>query len=118
MKQTNIKLIRFLTILIMLSILAVGSVGPALAQGGGGDAVASAFSSVIENIMGIVKRLTLYVGGLGLGLWGFGKVIRPVDTTLSQYTQQYLKEFVIGIVIVYGASTIVEALVTSIEGSF
>jgi len=117
-KQTNIKLIRFLTILIMLSILAVGPVGPALAQSGGGDAVASAFSSVIENIMGIVKRLTLYVGGLGLGLWGFGKVIRPVDTTLSQYTQQYLKEFVIGIVIVYGASTIVEALVTSIEGSF
>jgi type IV secretory pathway VirB2 component (pilin) len=117
-KQSNIIQVRFFTSLVMLAVLAGGPVGQALAQSGGGDAVTAAFAGVVETITDIIQGLTVVVGILGIVLYGFGKVARGIFPEIAQMTQQYLKEFIIGIVVVFGAATIVEAVVSSIEGSF
>ena len=118
MKPSTINLTRFLTILVVLSVLAFGPAGAALAQSGAGDAVSSAFAGVVETITSIIQGLTLVVGILGFVLYGFGKVARGIFPELAQMTQQYIKDFTVGVVVVYGAATIVEAVVTSVQGSF
>ena len=118
MKPSNITLIRFFTSLVILSILVVGPAGPALAQSGAGDAVSAAFAGVVETITSIIQGLTLVVGILGFVLYGFGKVARGIFPELAQMTQQYIKDFTVGVVVVYGAATIVEAVVSSVQGSF
>ena len=118
MKPSTINLIRFLTILVMLAALTTGPAGPALAQGGAGEAVSAAFAGVVETIINIIQGLTLVVGILGFVLYGFGKVARGIFPELAQMTQQYIKDFTVGVVVVYGATTIVEAMVTSVQGSF
>ncbi len=108
-------MIRIFTFLVLVAVLAVVPAGDALAQGG--DEVTAAFQGILETVINIIQGLTVVVGILGLTLWGFGKVARPVFPEISNFTSQYIQGFVIGIVIVYVAATVVEALASSVSGS-
>ena len=79
---------------------------PALADSG----VGGKFEEIINKIVETVQNLTLVIGLMGLVLWGFGKVARPIVPQISQLTQQYFMQFIIGIVVVFSASEIVEMI--------
>lgn len=117
-KETKLKTgrspIRLMTVLIVVGLVAVVSASPALAQGG--DEISAAFSGIVTTITGIIQTLTVVVGILGVTLWGFAKVARPIFPELSQLTGQYIGQFVIGVVAVYVAATVVESITGAIGG--
>lgn len=104
--------VRLMTLLVLGGVLAVIPAGSALAQDGSG--VSEAFSSIVTTITGIIQSLAVVVGILGISLWGFGKLARPVFPEISQLTNQYINQFMIGLVAVYLASTVVEAVAGAI----
>ena len=106
--------IRLVTALIVIGLVAVVSASPALAQGG--DEISAAFSGIVVTITGIIQSLTVVVGILGVTLWGFAKVARPIFPELSQLTGQYIGQFVIGVVAVFVAATVVESIAGAIGG--
>jgi len=106
--------VQLATLLILVSVLAVVSARPALAQGG--DEISAAFSGIVVTITGIIQSLTVVVGILGVTLWGFAKVARPIFPELSQLTGQYIGQFVIGVVAVFVAATVVESIAGAIGG--
>jgi hypothetical protein len=71
----------------------------------------------VTTIIDIIQSLTVVVGILGVTIWGFGKVARPVFPEISQLTNQYVSQFIIGIVVVFVATTVVEGLASAIGGS-
>ena len=87
--------------------------GEVLAQ----DEITTAFSNVVTTITGIIQGLAVVVGILGLSIWGLAKIARPVFPELSNLTNQYIGGLVVGVVVVFLAATVVEALATAIEGS-
>lgn len=114
-KQNYIVSVKVATYLVMVGLLLVLPASAALAQGGGD--VAAAFSGIVTTITDIIKSLTMVVGILGITFWGFGKVARPIFPEISQMTSQYINGFLVGIVAVYIAATVVEALTSAIGGS-
>ncbi len=104
--------VRIVTLLLLIAILAVSPAGIALAQDGSG--VSEAFSGIVTTITDIIQSLSVVVGILGISLWGFGKLARPVFPEISQLTSQYITQFMIGLVAVYLASTVVEAIASAI----
>jgi hypothetical protein len=107
--------IRTMTLLVMIALLLVLPALPAYAQGPGG-AITDAFRSIIETVTGILQGLAVVAGILGLTLWGFSKIARPVFPELSALTQQYIGSFMIGIAVIYVATTIVETIAGELEG--
>ena len=105
-------MIRLFTSLVVVGIVLGGLAVSAYAQDGGD--VAAAFSGIITTVTGIIKSLTVVVGILGVTLWGFGKVARPIFPELSNTTNQYISQFVIGVVAVFVAATVVEAITSAI----
>ncbi len=93
---------RLLTLIVVIGIVAVAS--PALAQGDPG----TAFDDIITNITELIQDVTLIVGVLGLVIWGFAKVARPMFPEISSMTQQYIPNFLIGVVVVFTAAEIVD----------
>ncbi len=107
--------IQLLVTIVMIGILLVVPAGSAFAQDGG--AVGDAFTGIIETITGIIQSLTIIVGILGITVWGFGKVARPVFPEIAQMTNQYINGFLVGIVAVYVAATVVEELANAVSGA-
>ncbi len=107
-RRNRFLILRLMIILVMCGILFTAA--PALAQGG----VGGKFEGIITKITETVQNLTLIIGLLGLVLWGFGKVARPVLPQISQLTNQYFMEFVIGIVVVFSAAEIVEMVASAV----
>ncbi len=103
-RHNRFLILRLMVILVMCGILFTAA--PALAQGG----VGGKFEGIITKITELVQNLTLVIGLLGLVLWGFGKVARPIFPAISQLTNQYFNEFIIGIVVVFSAAEIVEMI--------
>jgi hypothetical protein len=115
----NLNVIRLCAFIVTLGVMLgapVLSGGVAFAQSGGGD-VAAAFTDIVTAITDIIQSLTVVVGILGITFWGFGKVARPVFPEISQMTNQYINGFLIGIVAVFVATSVVEALASAIGGS-
>jgi type IV secretory pathway VirB2 component (pilin) len=102
-------------LVILLALLAVLPATPALAQGG--DEVAAAFTNIVTVITGIIQSLAVVVGVLGLSFWGFARIARPIFPELMNTTNQYINQFVIGLVAVYVAASVVEALAAAIGGA-
>ena len=105
---------RVMTLLVVVGLLLVLPAAPALAQGG--DGISSALGQIVESITNIIQGLTVVVGILGLTLWGFAKVARPIFPELSQLTNQYVGQFVLGVVVVFVAATIVEEIASAVGG--
>ncbi len=105
--------IRFITFMIMLGLLLVAPAGNALAQ----DEITTAFSNVVTTITGIIQGLAVVIGILGLSIWGLAKIARPVFPELSNLTNQYIGGLVVGVVVVFLAATVVEALASAVENS-
>jgi type IV secretory pathway VirB2 component (pilin) len=106
--------VRVATLLVTLGLLLVLSAAPALAQAGGG--ISAALGDIVLSITDIIQGLTVVVGILGLTLWGFAKVARPIFPELSQLTNQYVGQFVLGVVVVFVAATIVEEIAAAVGG--
>lgn len=106
--------IRLMTLLIMIGLLLVLPAGTALAQGG--DEITTAFSGVVETIVGIIQGLAVVVGIAGLSVWGLARIARPIFPELSNLTQQYIGSLVIGVVVVFVAATVVEGLASAVGG--
>ena len=106
--------IRLMTALIMVGLLLVLPAGTALAQGG--DEITTAFSGVVETIVGIIQGLAVVVGIAGLSVWGLARIARPIFPELSSLTQQYIGSLVIGVVVVFVAATVVEGLASAVGG--
>ena len=106
--------IRLVTLLIMIGLLLVLPAGTALAQGG--DEITTAFSGVVETIVGIIQGLAVVVGIAGLSVWGLARIARPIFPELSNLTQQYIGSLVIGVVVVFVAATVVEGLASAVGG--
>jgi len=106
--------IRLMTALIMVGLLLVLPAGTALAQGG--DEITTAFSGVVETIVGIIQGLAVVVGIAGLSVWGLARIARPIFPELSNLTQQYIGSLVIGVVVVFVAATVVEGLASAVGG--
>jgi hypothetical protein len=115
LRPPNVTTIKFFTLLIMLALLLVIPAGSALAQGG--EDVSAAFTNIVTTVTDIIQSLTVVVGILGITFWGFGKVARPVFPEISQLTNQYISGFLVGIVAVFVAATVVEALAEAIGSS-
>ncbi len=105
--------IRLITGLIVVGMLLVLPAGNALAQ----DEITTAFSNVVTTITGIIQGLAVVIGILGLSIWGLAKIARPVFPELSNLTNQYIGGLVVGVVVVFLAATVVEALASAIESS-
>jgi len=105
--------VRLITGLILVGMLLVVPAGTAFAQ----DEITTAFSNVVTTITGIIQGLAVVVGILGLSIWGLAKIARPVFPELSNLTNQYIGGLVIGVVVVFLAATVVEALATAVESS-
>jgi type IV secretory pathway VirB2 component (pilin) len=103
-RRDRFLMVRLMTLLVMCGLLFTAA--PALAQSG----VGGKFEEIINKIVETVQNLTLVIGLMGLVLWGFGKVARPIVPQISQLTQQYFMQFIIGIVVVFSASEIVEMI--------
>lgn len=110
---TNPVTVRVIAGLVMLGLLLVLPAGHALAQ----DEITTAFSNVVTTITGIIQGLAVVVGILGLSIWGLARIARPVFPELSNLTSQYIGGLVIGVVVVFLAATVVEALAAAIESS-
>jgi len=107
----------FKTILwITLLAILIGGVTPVLAQGGGGGDIGATINEVINNIVGIIQQITIGIAILGLALWALGKLARPVFPQLSQLTANYVTEFLIGIVVIFSVSKIVEGIAGAVGG--
>ena len=106
--------IRLMTALIMVGLLLALPAGTALAQGG--DEITTAFSGVVETIVGIIQGLAVVVGIAGLSVWGLARIARPIFPELSNLTQQYIGSLVIGVVVVFVAATVVEGLASAVGG--
>jgi type IV secretory pathway VirB2 component (pilin) len=106
--------IRLMTALIMVGLLLALPAGTALAQGG--DEITTAFSGVVETIVGIIQGLAVVVGIAGLSIWGLARIARPIFPELSNLTQQYIGSLVIGVVVVFVAATVVEGLASAVGG--
>ena len=106
--------IRLITMLIVVGVLLVVPAGVALAQGG--DEITTAFSGVVETIVGIIQGLAVVVGIAGLSIWGLAKIARPIFPELSNLTQQYIGGLVVGVVVVFVAATVVEGLAAAVGG--
>ena len=106
--------IRLMTVLIMAGLLLVLPAGTALAQGG--DEITTAFSGVVETIVGIIQGLAVVVGIAGLSIWGLARIARPIFPELSNLTQQYIGSLVIGVIVVFVAATVVEGLASAVGG--
>ena len=104
--------IRLITMLVMIGILLVLPAGLALAQ----DEITSAFTGVVETIVGIIQGLAVVVGIAGLSIWGLARIARPIFPELSQLTNQYIGSLVIGVIIVFVAATVVEGLASAVGG--
>lgn len=104
--------IRLVTMVVMIGLLLVAPAGLALAQGG--DEITSAFSSVVETITGIIQGLAVVIGIAGLSIWGLARIARPIFPELSQLTNQYIGSLVIGVIVVFVASTVVEGLASAV----
>lgn len=107
--------LRTVTLLIMLGLLLTMPANGALAQDGTG--ISEAFSNVVATIIDIIQSLTVGVGILGVTIWGFGKVARPVFPEIAGLTQQYISQFLVGVVAVFIAATVVEGLAAALGGS-
>ena len=105
---------RTATLLIMLGLLLTIPSGTALAQDGTG--ISEAFNGVVTTITDIIQSLTVVVGILGMTIWGFGKVARPVFPEIAGLTQQYISQFLVGVVAVFIAATVVEGLAAALGG--
>jgi hypothetical protein len=115
----NLNVIRLCAFIVTIGVLLGAPVlggGLAFAQSGGGD-VAAAFTDIVTTITDIIQSLTVVVGILGITFWGFGKVARPVFPEVSQMTNQYINGFLVGIVAVFVATSVVEALASAVGGS-
>lgn len=106
--------IRLATLLVMMGLLAVLPAGAALAAGG---EITAAFSGVVETITGIIQGLAVVVGIAGLSLWGMAKIARPVFPELSNLTNQYISSLVVGVIFVFVAATVVQALADAVGGA-
>jgi len=100
---------------IILVAILIGGITPALAQGGGGD-IGDTLNEVINNIVDIIQQITIGIAILGLALWALGKRARPVFPQLSQLTANYISEFIIGIVVIFSVSKIVEGIASAVGG--
>jgi hypothetical protein len=107
--------LRTATTLVMLGLLLILPAGSALAQGGSG--ISEAFSGVVTTITDIIQSLTVVVGILGVTIWGFGKVARPIFPEVAGLTQQYISQFLVGVVAVFIAATVVEGISAALSGS-
>ena len=99
--------------IVMLAIL-IGGITPVLAQGGGGGDIGGTLNEIIDNVVGIIQQITIGVAILGLVIWALGKVARPVFPQLSQMTANYITEFIIGIVVVFAATKIVQGIANAV----
>lgn len=114
LKAGHLMTIRLVTLLVMVSLLAVLPAGAALAAGGD---ITAAFSGVVETITGIIQGLAVVVGIAGLSLWGMAKIARPIFPELSNLTNQYISSLVVGVIFVFVAATVVQALADAVGGA-
>jgi type IV secretory pathway VirB2 component (pilin) len=103
-------MVRLMTLVVMAGLVFVAQ--PALAQ----DGIGGAFEGIITSITELIQSITLGVGLLGIVLWGFGKVARPIFPEVSQMTAQYFNQFIIGIVVVFAATEIVDMVAGAAGG--
>jgi type IV secretory pathway VirB2 component (pilin) len=102
---------RLMTMIVIFGVMAVAH--PALAQ----DGIGGSLESIITSITDLIQQLTLGVGVLGVVLWGFGKVARPIFPEIAQLTAQYFNQFIIGVVAVFAAAEIVDMVAGAVGGA-
>jgi type IV secretory pathway VirB2 component (pilin) len=102
--------VRLMTLIVVMGIMTVAV--PALAQEG----VGGTFDAIITSITELIQQLTLAVGVLGIVIWGFGKVARPIFPEIAQLTSQYFNNFIIGVVVVFAATEIVDMVAGAVGG--
>lgn len=115
--KRNINPVIVIKIIVGIVILAIliGGITPVLAQGGGSD-IGDTLNEVITNIVDIIQKITIGIAVLGLALWALGKIARPVFPQLSQLTANYISEFIIGIVVIFSVTKIVEGIANAVGG--
>lgn len=84
---------------------------PALAQGGD---LGGPFESIMQSLAELLRNLATTAFLLGLILWAIGKITRPYFPQISQMTSNYIMEAVIGIVVLFAASEIVDWIASAV----
>lgn len=105
-----------ITIGIIILAILIGGITPVLAQNGGGGDIGDTLNEIINNVVSIVQQITVGVAILGLVIWGLGKLTRPFFPQLSQMTANYITEFIIGIVVIFSATLIVQGIANAVGG--
>ena len=99
--------------IVMLAIL-IGGITPVLAQGGGGGDIGATVNDIVNSIVSIIQNITIGLAVLGLAIWALGKVTRSYFPQLSQMTANYITEFIIGIVVIFAATKIVQGIANAV----
>ena len=113
-RNINPVLVAKIVVGIVLFAILIGGITPVLAQGGGD--IGDTLNEVINNIVDIIQQITIGIAILGLALWALGKLARPVFPQLSQLTANYISEFIIGIVVIFSVTKIVEGIANAVGG--
>lgn len=104
---------RFTILASMVWSWFIISARPAFAQDPAADMV-TLLSDILIILTGVVQALTVIGAILGLTMWGFGKIAKPLFPGLSSlFNGEYVKSIIIDETIVFLASTIVRFLATS-----
>jgi len=114
-RNINPALVAKIVVGIVILAILIGGVTPVLAQGSGSD-IGDTLNEVITNIVDIIQKITIGIAVLGLALWALGKIARPVFPQLAQLTANYISEFIIGIVVIFSVTKIVEGIANAVGG--
>jgi len=115
-RDLNLTVIFNIIIRIVFIAGLLGGVTPVLAQGAGGGDIGATINTIIDNVVGIIQSINIGIAILGLAIWALGKVARPVFPQLSQLTANYVSEFVVGIVVIFSVTLIVNGIANAVGG--
>lgn len=108
------RIAQLITLVVGLA-LVLGLASPALAQDGTG--LAEAISGIVKVVTDIIQSICIGLGILGLSIWGLGKLARPIFPQLAGLTQNYISDLMIGLAVVFIASSIVEGVASAMQGA-
>ncbi len=106
--------IRVVTLILVFGILISLAATPALANQNSPADFGDAISTIVEAIVGIIQSIAVGLGILGLTIWGLAKIARPVFPEISGQVQGYIPGLMIGLVVIFLATEIVEGLSSAI----
>ncbi len=104
---------RIVTLILVIGIIGLAA-APALANQNSPGDFGEAIATIVEAITGIIQSVAIGLGVLGLSIWGLAKLARPIFPEISQQVQGYIPGLMIGLVVIFLATEIVEGLSSAI----